>query len=80
MSLNELLNYDYSRLAFWFSVAGVVILAAAMMMVLGVVWLKSASKKYRCFYGYKTAVAKSDKEAWIYVNRIAGRLPMADYR
>ena len=74
MSWSKILNYDYSKIFHWLITTGIVLFAALIMIVLGFIWLKYASKKYKCFYGYKTAYAKKDNTAWVFVNRTTGRL------
>lgn len=74
MSWSKILNYDYSKIYHWLTITGIVLFAALLMVVLGFIWLKYASKKYRCSYGYKTAYAKKDNAAWMFVNRTIGHL------
>ncbi len=74
MTMEELLNYDYSRIADWLLIAGIVTVAIAAMIIMGFIWFKFASKKYNCFLGYKIAVAKHHPAAWVYVNCMIGRL------
>ena len=74
MTMDELLNYDFSRIADWLLIAGIVAVAVAAMVIMGFIWLQFAHKKHNCFYGYATAIGRHDQSAWVYVNRVAGRL------
>lgn len=72
--MDELLNYEFSRIADWLLIAGIVAVAVAAMIIMGFIWLKFTPTKHNCFYGYKTAIGKKDQCAWAYVNRMAGCL------
>lgn len=73
MSWNDILNYDYSKIAHWIVAAGIVLFASIVMVVLGFVWLKIAPKKYKGLCGYKISLAKTNNDTWIYVNSTIGR-------
>lgn len=72
--MNELLNYDYHRIADWLITTGIVALAITAMIVMGIIWLAVAAKKYKCSIGYRMSSANQTPEAWQYVNRTIGRL------
>ena len=74
MSFDKLLNYDYSKIAYWMVFTGIVLAAAFIMILMGIIWSKKVSKRMGCFYGYKIAAAPKNEEAWTFVNRLAGRL------
>lgn len=73
MFFEKLLNYNWSYVADWMIATIIVLTAAFFMIVVGFVWMKRASKKYNCIYGYRTFRAKSSVTVWEYVNRTAGR-------
>lgn len=70
---DKILTYDYSRLAFWFGIAAIVMLAALIMPIMGYIWLKITSKKKNHFLGYKIKIALTENNAWEYANRVAGK-------
>lgn len=72
--MNELLNYDYHRIADWLVTTGIVAMSIAAMIVMGIIWLAVAAKKDKCSIGYKMPIANQTPEAWRYVNRTMGCL------
>ena len=70
---DKILTYDYSRLAFWFGIAAIVMLVALIMPIMGCIWLKITSRKKNHFLGYKIKMALTENSVWEYTNRIAGK-------
>lgn len=44
MLMEKILTYDYSKIADWMIKTGVVLLAAAIIIILGFIWLKITAK------------------------------------
>ena len=53
---------------------GMLLLIPAVMIVVGVVFLKRPPKRVNGFYGYRTARSMSSQEAWDFAHRACGRL------
>ena len=74
MLFEKILTYDYSKIADWLIKTGVVLLAATLIIILGLMWLKIAAKRPGCRFGYRLSMIKGNGDAWIYVNQKIGRL------
>ena len=44
MIIEKFITYDYSKIADWLIKTGVVLLAAALIVILGLIWLKILQK------------------------------------
>lgn len=44
MIIEKFITYDYSKIADWLIKTGVVLLAAALIVILGLIWLKLLQK------------------------------------
>ena len=44
MIIEKFITYDYSKIADWLIKTGVVLLAAALIVILGLIWLKVTAK------------------------------------
>ena len=53
---------------------GMLLLIPAVMIVVGVVFLKRPPKRVNGFYGYRTQRSMSSLEAWDFAHRVCGRL------
>lgn len=74
MIIEKFITYDYSKIADWLIKTGVVLLAAALIVILGLIWLKVTAKKPGCRFGYRLSMVKDNNDAWLYVNRKIGGL------
>lgn len=74
MLIEKILTYDYSKIADWLIKTGVVLLAATLIIILGLIWLKIAAQRPGCRFGYRLSMAKGNDEAWTYVNQKIGKL------
>ena len=74
MLIEKILTYDYSKIADWMIKTGVVLLAAAIIIILGFIWLKITAKRPGCRFGYRLSMIKGNGDAWTYANQKIGRL------
>lgn len=70
---DKILTYDYSRLAFWFGIAAIVMLIALIMPIMGYIWIKITSYSKNHFLGYRMKMALTKNNIWEYANLVAGK-------
>lgn len=74
MLIEKILTYDYSKIADWMIKTGVVLLAAAIIIILGFIWLKITAKRPVADLDYRLSMIKDNGDAWTYVNQKIGKL------
>ena len=61
-------------MTFWWSMLVCNLLMPVIMIVIGIIMMKSPPKKINHFVGYRTSRSMDNQESWIFANKHSGKL------